>query len=152
MTLDDLIVKLNHILTLTSNVSIASDTLRDYNSDDWTKYIIDTRRQVCYEGTNNTTESHTNYTKNLIYRNNIYEIFLISWDEGAMTSLHNHPENGCILKILDGLLIETRQTPLDEKILNVGDISHINHNTYHKIKSIEKTYSLHIYSPPMFYS
>ena len=107
MKLDNMIILLNELLTETSNVSVAYDIIKNYNENDWTEYITET----------------TSYNKNLIYRNNIYEIFLISWSEDVSTKLHNHPMNGCILKILSGQLVESIVS--SDKILNTGDISHI---------------------------
>ena len=46
------------------------------------------------------------YNKNILYRNDNFEIILISWDKNICTNIHRHPENGCIMNILDGCLKE----------------------------------------------
>ena len=45
---------------------------------------------------------------NLIFRNEKYEIYLICWNKKQISKIHDHPENGCILKVLKGELIEYR--------------------------------------------
>lgn len=136
MNLIELIDNLNLILTPTTNVINAYTIISSYNNDDWKKYIIKT----------------DNYVRNLIYRNDSYEIFLIIWSKNAETKIHNHPLNGCLLKILEGTLIESYPNTFNTKILKVDDISYIDHNMYHSIKSLDNSYSLHIYSPPLFYN
>lgn len=136
MNLIELIEKLNIILTPNSNVLEGKKYLIKYDADDWKKYIKETDF----------------YEKNLIYRNDIYEIFLISWNKDSKTKFHNHPKNGCLLKILEGTLIESYSISSNITELNPNDISHINHNMYHSITSINNSYSLHIYSPPLYYN
>lgn len=90
------------------------------------------------------------YQKNIIFKNNIFELVLINWEKGAFTTFHNHPENGCVLKILDGKLYEISKDK--SLVLSNNDINLKLHNEYHKILALEKTYSLHYYSPPNFYN
>lgn len=91
-----------------------------------------------------------NYQKKIIFRNEDYEIVLISWDYYAKTNYHNHPKNGCVLKVLSGKLLE--YTPEETKILHTNDIGVKNHNEFHQITALEKSYSIHYYSPPGFYN
>jgi hypothetical protein len=89
------------------------------------------------------------------YSNDLFEIILICWDENSETSIHDHPEKGCILYLIDGIL--------EEQIYDVNLTLHkttkINSKTtsymenslgYHKIKCINNAISLHIYSPPNY--
>jgi hypothetical protein len=48
------------------------------------------------------------YCKNCIFRNDKYELYIISWMPKQYTNLHSHPKNGCIMKILNGSLNEIR--------------------------------------------
>ena len=97
------------------------------------------------------------YTKNLVYRDKHSEIILICWDKNCKTKIHNHPENGCIMKILQGNLLEERYDLNGRKLSEVSysknNVGYIHDDLYfHKIiNSDEKTISLHIYSPPNFY-
>lgn len=90
-----------------------------------------------------------NYQKKIIMKNNKFELVMISWEKFAETNFHNHPKNGCVMKILEGRLLE--YTPEETKLLCKNDINIKYHNHYHSIKSLDKTYSIHYYSPPGFY-
>lgn len=115
----------------------------NFDKSEWCKYI---------------NLKKNDYNKNIIYRNNKYEIILISWDQNATTKIHNHPKNGCIMKILEGSLIEeTYDTKtldkIDTNIYEKDNTSYIHDNLYyHKItNNASQSFSLHIYSPPNFY-
>ena len=98
------------------------------------------------------------YNKSILFRDTKYEIVLICWDTCCETKIHNHPQNGCIMKILKGNLIEEC---FDKKTLNnikvniykENDVSYIHDDLYlHKIlNKNQQSISLHIYSPPNFY-
>jgi quercetin dioxygenase-like cupin family protein len=92
-----------------------------------------------------------NYEKKVLYKNKDYELVLINWEKGSFTNLHNHPANGCVLKVLDGKLYEIndKKSPL---ILNKSDTNYKLRNDYHMIIALEKSYSLHYYSPPNYYN
>lgn len=91
-----------------------------------------------------------NYDKKIIYRNNDFELVLINWEKDSFTTYHNHPDNGCVLKVLDGKLIELTENKYF--VLNKNDVGFKLKNEYHKIFALEKSYSLHYYSPPNFYN
>ena len=98
-----------------------------------------------------------NYDKNSIYKNNLFEIIIINWMPGQFSNLHSHPENGCIMKILDGYLHEKRY--IDNKVIeynhNKNDMTfiHNNHGTHIVGNNSDKhAISVHIYSPPNFYN
>ena len=98
------------------------------------------------------------YNKTVIFKDNKFEIILISWDKNSETKIHSHPSNGCIMRILKGEILEEKyDTKTKEKIgVNKyfeGNTSYIHDDLYyHKIiNGSEKSYSLHIYSPPNFY-
>ena len=97
------------------------------------------------------------YCRNLIYRNNNFDVYLIGWLPNQETPYHSHPTGGCIMKILEGSLIENIKNK-DNTISNykrkTGDCSYIHDDIgIHTIKNDtnEKCISLHIYSPPSFY-
>jgi cysteine dioxygenase len=98
------------------------------------------------------------YKKNLVYRNEDFEIFVVCWSQKQGTVIHDHADNGCILKVLQGELIEYKYDPKSLKLkesynLPTGSVSYIDNNcSYHKIinNSSINTVSLHIYSPPNY--
>lgn len=109
--------------------------IKSYNSSDWIKYKID---------------NPDNYEKEIIFENDNFELVLISWSKNSITNSHNHPKNGCIMKVLEGELLET--TFNEKKILDKNDTNMRNHGEYHTIKANKESYSLHLYSPPRFYN
>lgn len=118
--------------------------LKEYINDDWKKYI-----------TSNIDQSVFN--KILIYKNHLYEIFLILWPSGEYTKIHNHSKSGCFLKLLKGNIKEqvydNQLKFLYNIILNENDIGFLKDDIgYHCITNIgnEVAISLHIYSPPNF--
>ena len=95
-----------------------------------------------------------NYYKNIVYKDKYYEIVLISWKKDVITPIHDHPKNGCILKVLEGQLSEDYYDngKIINKLLNKNDIAYRDDGEIHTIKALENSYSLHIYSPPNFYN
>jgi len=107
-----------------------------YNSNDWNKY---------------------NYYKNddfyriTIHRDDNFQLMLINWKKDYYTDFHNHPKNGCLLKVLKGSLLEYKPHKKYEVIIanqlkknNISDNSNID---IHKIIAVEDSVSLHLYSP-----
>jgi len=117
------------------------DALKKYLSLDYKNYVI-----FCQE----------NYKKNLFYSDNNLEAFIVCWEPYQETKIHNHSDNGCILKILEGdmteILYNKNLKILTKNILPKNNIRYIDNNIgYHKmINGNEKTISLHIYSPQNF--
>ena len=99
------------------------------------------------------------YRRNIIFRNDTFEILLICWEEGQSTPIHFHPEKGCLLNVIQGELEETIYNKSNEiekqNHFKINNISYM-HNTIgsHSIRNIYKgrSISLHIYSPPNFYN
>lgn len=127
-----------------NDLTIVMNSLINYNGNDWKDYII----------------KNYNYHKNLIYKNNKLEIYIITWMPGASTRIHDHPEKGCLVKILQGILTETEYINDDNLILykntiilNKNDMGFkISNKILHKINNNtnEIAVSLHIYSLPDF--
>ena len=49
-----------------------------------------------------------------LYRNNDFEILLINWDKHQGSPIHNHADNGCVLKMMKGELFEKRFDSLNK--------------------------------------
>ena len=114
--------------------------------------------------------SNSGYTRNVVFQNDLIDVVVISWNEHQCCKIHDHPDNGCLMKIMDGKLIEnvyTRSIQNNEinngsfddlklcntNILLKNDISFIQgKNGLHRITNEQnaKTISLHIYSPPKY--
>ena len=116
----------------------------NYVGDDWRKYI---------------NFSDRTYTRRILkeYSNDMFEFVLICWNNDQYTPIHDHPERGCIMKVLEGGLWEHRYTKccygnydVHEKSYVVrNDVTYIEGNdTIHKIINDNlQTVTLHIYSP-----
>ena len=95
------------------------------------------------------------YIRNLIYRDKVFEVLIINWLPGQHTKLHDHPKNGCLLKVLYGELCEIRKNnQITENLLQTNKISYMHSNLgKHIISNIgnKPAISIHVYSPPNYY-
>ena len=91
---------------------------------------------------------------------NWFELFIIVWNKGSKSKIHDHSEKGCILKVLQGELKETiykdsKSDDLNENIVNTtiikkSDTSFMHNDLgFHSIENISDdiSISLHVYSP-----
>ena len=148
-TLDSLANEIRMWMYANPNKSIENirPLLQSYIGCDWRQYVA---------------FSDTQYRSTLLpftkFRDN-FDMYLICWKDGQSSKIHNHPQNGCILKVLDGCLKETRY-PADlsstKKIVSYyqpDNISYIDDTIgFHMVGTSKDTISLHIYSPPHFES
>ena len=96
------------------------------------------------------------YYKRLIFKNDFFDIYVITWKPRAHIDYHDHSENGCIFKILHGSLEETKKKyekitePIECKEKTTYYID--NDIGLHSIKNNSDmfTYSIHVYSPPNY--
>ena len=101
--------------------------------------------------------SKKGYKRNVVYRNHLFEISVLCWQPGQQSTKHTHPKNGCLMKVLEGSLVEEIYI-LDKVQKNVykeNDVTFIRGGQEHSIKNNSKTknlVTLHIYSPPNYYS
>ena len=118
-------------------------TIQMYNSQDYKNFV---------------NLSSGGYNKNLIYRNEDFELFVITWNVNQYSNIHDHSSNGCLFKILEGSILEKQYDINTKKHFNSdtyykNDIAYIDNNLYyHKMLNIFKKpcVSLHLYSPPNF--
>ena len=95
------------------------------------------------------------YNRERIYIDDQIEVFIITWNKNQETKVHDHSENGCFLKILEGTLEENvfsnDLNNVKKRLLKKGNISYMcNKIGLHSVKnnSDEICVSIHIYSPP----
>lgn len=127
-----------------SKLSDYVNLINQYNGNDWQKYV---------------NISNNSYNKILINRNSKLEMFIICWDKNIQSGIHDHPTNGCILKVLKGKLIEQSYCKNENKIKFVKEIHCCTNdvsyqegsNGLHNIINEDSiSVSLHIYSPPNY--
>ena len=116
--------------------------LNNYRSNDWLDYLDKSKVN--------------NFQKNLIQRDNDFEMFLINWPIEYESKIHNHADYGCLMKVLQGNLQENIYSKqldlLETKFKRKGDVSYIDDSIgYHSINTLNdlSSVSIHIYSPPL---
>jgi cysteine dioxygenase len=88
-------------------------------------------------------------------KNSEIEFVIITWKKGQSAPLHNHPEHGCIVKILQGNLTEFlydfKRELKNVKHCGVNSVTYMDDTIgLHEVVATEDTVSLHIYSPPNY--
>jgi len=121
------------------NIKHLYKILSKYNGRDWNAY-----RKV----------DETKYNKQFVYGTDEFDMYIITWNKYQQSKIHNHPENGCIYKILEGHLVDEF---FNKQIKVAGfnslfqdNIGYIDDNNYfHKMINYHDkvAVSLHIYSP-----
>jgi|ERR1712029_925609 len=138
------------------DVDLVKDLLASYKSKpiEWTEYaFFDPHR----------------YTRNLVDTGNgKYNLMLICWSQGHGSSIHDHANAHCFMKMLSGSLHEVRfkwpeseeisienveaMKVLSEKELIKDDVAYINDSIgLHRVENRSHTIpavSLHLYTPP----
>jgi len=100
-------------------------------------------------------ENPITYNKQLLYRSptNRFEIFIITWCPFQESPIHDHSENGCLLRVLEGELMEDlydNNVKFQIKTkFKKDDISYLDNEIgFHRIINLgRRSVSLHIYSP-----
>jgi len=141
--MDELIRKINLFFNGNKKINYLKSFMEQYKGEDWKSYI---------------TECEDNYIKKLVFRNEDYELFIVSWMPRKGSSIHDHSKNGCLFKILRGELIEERYSMNEIKLesstlFNENNIGYIeNEEGLHRMlnKTDEIVVSLHLYSPPNY--
>jgi cysteine dioxygenase len=139
MNLTDIVLKLKKIENF-DNYDELYNLIYDYNSDDYKEFI---------------DYSPIHYNKIFLHSCKKFDLVLICWKRGQSSQIHDHPDYCCILKLLEGTLIEeefknnTDNLKMYEtNILKNGTISNKKQNEIvHRIIPIEDSVSLHLYIP-----
>jgi len=119
--------------------------VKEYSGEDWKKYV---------------SFSDEKYKRNLVKRNDKIEMLIICWNKNQYSCIHDHPINGCILKILAGkieeheyvLLLKDKKEELKLSNINICEKDSIGYQEgtsgLHKIVNGDNmSVSLHIYAP-----
>ncbi|XP_035222205.1 cysteine dioxygenase type 1-like [Stegodyphus dumicola] len=154
-TMDDLIRELRSAFeTDYVNIERVQDLMAAYKSNprDWIKFAKFDRHR---------------YTRNLVDEGNgKYNLMLLAWAEGQGSSIHDHANSHCFMKVLDGSLHEIRfawppeteesetreMEQIGENYLKTNDVAYINDTIgLHRMENPSHTAtaaSLHLYCPP----
>lgn len=151
-TLDDLIQVLHEIFANDEvNVEEVQNIMESYESNplEWAQYAkFDQYR----------------YTRNLVDEGNgKFNLMIICWGEGHGSSIHDHTNSHCFLKMLQGNLKETlydwpqkkmngAMVKKSEVVVKLNQCAYINDSIgLHRVENpshTETAVSLHLYSPP----
>lgn len=104
------------------------------------------------------------YTRNLVDKGNgKFNLMILCWGEGHGSSIHDHTDSHCFMKILQGNLKETlfawpgkketgEMIKKSERVLKENQCAYINDTIgLHRVENpshTETAVSLHLYSPP----
>ena len=130
-------IKNNH------NLKNLEKMVQEYNGSDWRNHVL---------------FSKETYGRDIIYRNETMEMIIISWNNNQISGIHDHPKNGCLMKILQGELEEhiynDNLETIDIKNRKKGSVGYIagTSGLLNIVNKDNKTVSLHIYSPPNYIS
>jgi cysteine dioxygenase len=143
--LTDMIASLNDTYSNLEDKSIESFTqiMKCYNGTDWQKYV---------------TCKDDSYSKNLIYKNDDFDVYLVCWKTNDKTPIHDHSQYGCVYKILQGQINELKYDPkslknISKNTLKPDTVNYIhNDESYHVMDNVfnKLAISIHIYSPPKY--
>uniref|UniRef100_A0A8D0HJ97 Cysteine dioxygenase n=1 Tax=Sphenodon punctatus TaxID=8508 RepID=A0A8D0HJ97_SPHPU len=104
------------------------------------------------------------YTRNLVDQGNgKFNLMILCWGEGHGSSIHDHTDSHCFMKVLQGNLKETlfewpnkkgigEMMKKSERVLRENQCAYINDSIgLHRVENTSHTecaVSLHLYSPP----
>jgi len=160
-SLDDLIGQLHKAFESdVVDIDHVKDLLNSYKSNpvEWKKFAKFDRYR---------------YTRNLVDEGNgKFNLMLLCWGEGHVSSVHDHADAHCFMKMLDGTLREVRfswpedgtdsttsaggeireMQPIGESVLETNQVCYINDSLgLHRVENpshVDRSVSLHLYSPP----
>ena len=120
-----------------------SNTLYNYSGVDWIQYI---KINEC------------KYHRELLYTSDTFDLVIITWGKGQQCPIHNHPNNGCTVKILHNHITEELYNTESLKVIRLSnykkdDIMYIDDNLgYHKMcnKGNGACVTLHVYAPGQY--
>ncbi|XP_029296492.1 cysteine dioxygenase type 1 [Cottoperca gobio] len=151
-TLDDLI-KILHKIFESDNINVdeVQDIMEAYQSNpqDWAKFAKPDKYR---------------YTRNLVDDGNgKFNLMILCWGEGHGSSIHDHSDSHCFMKLLQGQLKETLfdwpdsklkgdMVQKSQRIILENKVAYINDSIgLHRVENgshTEGAASLHLYSPP----
>lgn len=144
-TLEQIIIKCDHN-NIKFNCLMTDNLIQKYSGNDWRKYV---------------SFNKDKYNRIRLFSHERFDIWLICWDIAQGSSIHDHPEYGCIQKILQGSLVEKKYNIDNDGNLNCfveselseGMVGYIfGKNGLHRLYNNSNigAVTLHIYSPPNY--
>jgi predicted metal-dependent enzyme (double-stranded beta helix superfamily) len=144
MNLNELILEIKKIFEnkYDNILSQLLDLIEEYEHTDWKDYV---------------EWNEDKYNKKTVYQDDNFEIVIISWKIYQETRVHDHPEKGCVMRVLEGSLMETEYLnvagiqKMSSNILHKDDINwKRGKKLLHKICALKNSISMHIYCPSKY--
>ena len=156
---------MTHFLLSPDDADMLTDfnTIKDIIKDDDFGFFLDAYKDVVenfdiYKSNNSNYNVDGNYLKIKLTCAKWFDCYLIIWGPKAKSKIHDHADNGCVYKILQGSLTETTFFHINllqrsKKILGVGEVGEIHNDIgYHCMENLLDAHavSIHFYSPPNY--
>lgn len=153
---------------LIKNLEVSSQMLNDYHlfnavNKNLFLHDLDKMINICNEWIiqqkfvkiEKVINNQKNYEKYYLFENDKLSLVLIKWNKDSFTKIHDHPDKGCIMRILQGKLKEEtyslRLNLVSTNILTEDKIGYKKGNRIlHKIIALEDSVSLHVYIPGFY--
>mgnify|MGYP000391403054 FL=1 len=156
---------MTHFLLSPDDADMLTDfsTIKDIIKDDDFGFFLDAYKDIVenfdiYKSNNSNYNVDGNYLKIKLTCAKWFDCYLIIWGPKAKSKIHDHADNGCVYKILQGSLTETTFFHINllqrsKKILGVGEVGEIHNDIgYHCMENLLDAHavSIHFYSPPNY--
>ncbi len=143
-TLDELFSSIDKELRRGKKLKDLGPVLSSYSGDDWRKFE---------------RYNSAHYSRNLVKINDQIEMLVLCWDISQGCPVHDHPVNGCLVRIMQNEVTENvyeftdKPELISSSILPEGGIAFkegrvILHEIFNH--SGKRAASIHIYSPPQY--
>jgi cysteine dioxygenase len=141
--LEELVSELQKVIPSATNISGLTKLVGSYKGEDWNNFIHFDKLK---------------YNREYVHCSAEFDLLVISWTHGQMAKPHDHPEKGCIMRVLSGSLIENlyrndgdKLKHISKSIHEVGQVCYIDDDRgFHSISNESSNtgaVSLHLYSP-----
>jgi cysteine dioxygenase len=149
--LDDLINKIIELIVEDSEIELKNKIQIKLLLESYKPNINEINNYIYFD-------KSKNYTRNLISTDNkTYTLLLLCWNTNKYSPIHDHPENGCWVKIISGSINEIKYKCKNNKLIEISNDTINSGVTYidnsiglHKVGNPDnniKAITLHLYSP-----
>ena len=147
--LENLFYDVTKQIELSGSLESSQEIISNYCGNDWINYVV---------------TSGTCYNKKLVIKNEVAELYVITWSPGSKSKIHDHPQVGCVMKVVQGNLQEDIYIRKDQSCAKFDKTNYLpsksvgfkaGNDILHKITNINNdddkyTFSIHIYSKPEY--
>jgi alkylation response protein AidB-like acyl-CoA dehydrogenase len=98
-------------------------------------------------------EGANGYQRVSVHKTKQMELSAARWREGGQSSLHGHGDSAATYTVLSGAIEDERYIPeggayrYEKCLLRAGERSYLPPGSYHRVRALEESVTLHCYSP-----